>query len=82
MKTVTAAFAKANLPDLLKAIEKGESVTISRYNKPIADLVPSLKAVKPARKFGTLKGKIKQIDPHCWDAMTDEEVDAFIEGRY
>ncbi len=63
MKTVTAAFAKANLPDLLKAIEKGESVTISRYNKPIADLVPSKMATKPAPKFGTLKGKIEQIAP-------------------
>jgi hypothetical protein len=31
---VTAAYAKANLPELLKAVERGERVTISRYRKP------------------------------------------------
>jgi prevent-host-death family protein len=57
--TVTAAYAKANLPELLKAVERGETVTISRYDKPVADLVPSKQAEKPRPKFGTLKGKIK-----------------------
>ena len=79
---VTAAYAKANLAELLNAVERGETVTISRYSKPVADLVPSKKAEKPAPKFGTGKGKIKILDPHCFDPMTDEEVDAFIEGRY
>jgi prevent-host-death family protein len=80
--TVTAAYAKANLPKLLNAVSKGERVTISRYNKPVADLVPSQAAVKPAPKFGTGKGKVNIIDPDWARAMTDEEVDAFIEGRY
>lgn len=79
---VTAAYAKANLAELLKAVERGETVTISRYNKPVADLVPSKEAEKPAPKFGTGRGKIKILDPHCFEPMTDEEVDAFIEGRY
>jgi prevent-host-death family protein len=82
MKTVTAAYAKANLPQLLASVAKGESVTISRYNKPIADLVPSQKAKRPVPKFGTLKGKIKLVDPHCFDPLTDGEVDAFIKGEY
>ena len=81
-KRVTAAYAKTNLPELLKAVEQGQTVTILRYNKPVADLVPSKQSVKPAPKFGTGAGKIKIIDPHCFDPMTDEEVDAFIEGRY
>jgi len=25
---------------------------------------------------------IKILDPRCFDPMTDEELDAFIEGRY
>jgi hypothetical protein len=40
--------------------------------------VPSGK--KP--KLGTLKGKIKIHDPDWWKPMTEEEVDAFLEGRY
>ncbi len=79
---VTAAYAKANLPELLKAVENGESVTISRYNKPIADLVPSRKAERPIRKFGTGTGQKIVIDPN-WDKAieTEEELEAFLEGR-
>jgi prevent-host-death family protein len=79
---VTAAFAKTNLPKLLKAVERGESVTISRYLKPVAVLSPAPKAQKPKRKLGTLKGKIKILDPNWAAPMTDEEAEDFIEGRY
>ncbi len=82
MRTVSAAYAKANLPELLKDVEKGKSIVISRYKKPIALISPAPEAEKPKPKFGTLKGKVKLIDPHAFDPMTDEEVDAFIEGRY
>jgi hypothetical protein len=37
---------------------------------------------EPKRKFGTGKGKVKVLDPHCFTPMTDVEVDAFLEGRY
>jgi hypothetical protein len=37
---------------------------------------------RKAPEFGTLKGKIKIFDPDWARPMTDEEVDAFIEGRY
>ena len=68
---VTAAYAKANLPELLKAVQDGETVTISRYNKPLADLVPSAKiAPRPIPKFGTGKG-VKIVDPN-WARATTE----------
>lgn len=78
---VTAAYAKANLPELLKAVERGETVTILRYNSPIADLVPSRDVMKPAPKFGTGRGKVKVLDPNWALPMTDDEVDTFLEGR-
>ena len=74
MKIVTAAYAKAHLPELLNTVEAGESVTISRYNKPLADLVPSRVLLRPVPKFGTLKGKVKVIDPNWADPLTDEEL--------
>ena len=80
--TVTAAYAKANLPELLKAVERGETVTISRYNKPIADLVPSKGASKPARVFGSGKGKVIIHDPHWAEPLSDEEYEDFLQGRY
>jgi prevent-host-death family protein len=82
MKTVTAAYAKIHLPELLNTVAKGESITISRYNKPVAELVPSKALEKPVPKFGTLRGKVKILDPDWARPMTDEEAEAWIEGRY
>ncbi len=79
---VTASFAKAHLPYLLDVVERGESVTILRYGKPVAVLSPVPEVPKPKRKLGTLKGKIKILDPNWAAPLTDEEVDAFAEGRY
>jgi len=70
------------LPELLKAVQRGKTITISRYDQPIADLAPSKLALKPQRKFGTLKGKVKIVNPNWAAPMTDAEVDEFIEGRY
>ena len=76
---VTAAYAKANLPELLKAVQNGETVTISRYNKPVADLVPSSKlAPRPVPKFGTGNG-VKIVDPHWARAMTQKELKQWLD---
>ena len=82
--TVTAAYAKANLPKLLRDAAKGKSVVIARYKKPIAMIVPAPEAEfgKPVRRMGTGKGRVRILDPHWADPMTDEEVDAMMEGRY
>src|SRR6516164_472359 len=39
--TVTAAEAKAQLSALLKRVLNGERITITHYNRPVADLVPT-----------------------------------------
>jgi len=79
---VNVAEAKNKLPELIKAVEDGESVTICRRGAPVADLVRTATAGEGKRKFGTLKGKIIEIDPDWWKPMTDEEVDDLMEGRY
>jgi prevent-host-death family protein len=79
---VTAAYARANLPELLKAVERGERVTISPYNTPIADLA-TISAGRPSRKFGTGKGRNLIVDPN-WDKAieTDEQLEAFFKGEF
>jgi antitoxin (DNA-binding transcriptional repressor) of toxin-antitoxin stability system len=79
---VTTSYARAHLPELLKAVQRGKTVTIMRYDRPLADLAPSKQARKPARQFGTLKGKVKIIDRNWAAPMSEAEADAFIEGRY
>lgn len=41
MKTVGAHEAKTHLSSLLDEVERGETITITRHGKPVAQLVPS-----------------------------------------
>ncbi len=74
--------ARKKLPKLIKAVERGELVTICRRGVPIADLVRTTPTTRKKPKFGTLRGKIKVLDPDWWKPMTDDEVEAFLGGRY
>lgn len=76
---VSVAEAKNKLPELIKAVEQGQQVTIARRGVPVVDLVQT---TARKRQFGTLQGKIKINDPDWWKPMTDQEVEAFVEGRY
>ena len=77
---VSVADAKNKLPKLIKTVENGEPVTICRRGVPVVDLVPTKEARKKP-KFGTLAGRIIIHDPDWWKPMSDEEAEAFIEGR-
>jgi antitoxin (DNA-binding transcriptional repressor) of toxin-antitoxin stability system len=79
---VSVAEAKNRLPELIKAAEKGETITICRRGEPVADIVRTTKATGEKPKFGTMKDRIVINDPNWWKSMTDEEADAFLDGRY
>jgi prevent-host-death family protein len=79
---VSVADAKNNLPELIKAAENGQRITICRRGKPVADLVRTVKSDQKKPKLGTLRDKVVIHDPDWWKPMTDEEVNAFLEGRY
>jgi len=79
---VSVADAKNKLPELIKAVEDGEQVTICRRGVPVVDIVRTEKPSGKQRKLGTLKGKIQINDPDWWKPMTDEEADDFLAGRY
>lgn len=78
---VSVADAKNRLPELIKAAEDGEAVTICRRGKPVVDLVRTTKAMGEAPKFGTLKNKVVIQDPGWWKPMTEAEVDRWLEER-
>ena len=75
--------AKNKLTKLLTAVEKGERVTIERHGHIIAEIVkPSARKVP---MFGTLKGIVHMSPEQFREAtrpMNEEEVDAFLKGRY
>lgn len=74
--------AKTNFSRLLDRVLEGEEVIIMRNGVPVAELVP-------ARRRGLVLGAGRN-DPavnhnagdEWWQPMTDEEVEAFIDGRY
>jgi len=78
---VSPADAKNRLPELVKAVEDGEPVTICRRGRPVVDLVRTTKAAKEKPKFGTLKNKVVMRDEDWLKPMTEEEAEAFLEGR-
>lgn len=72
---VSVAEAKNQLPKLIRAVEAGESVTITRNGKPVAMLSPA-PAERRKVRLGSMKDRIK-LNPG-WDAPVD--LDRFLEG--
>jgi prevent-host-death family protein len=72
--------AKAHLSELLDRVEAGETVTICRRNKPVAELkpIPALSVTEP-RPIGLAKG-IGHVLPSFFEPL-DEELLTLFEGR-
>jgi prevent-host-death family protein len=73
--------AKTHFSRLLDRVLEGEEVVITRNGVPVAELVP-------ARRKGLTLGAgchdpnvNPAADDEWWKAMTDEESDAFLDGR-
>ncbi|HXR40635.1 MAG TPA: type II toxin-antitoxin system prevent-host-death family antitoxin [Terracidiphilus sp.] len=69
---VSTAEAKNRLTELIRAVEGGEQVVITRHGRPVAQLGP---APKPARKarFDGMKGRIHLL-PGWDEPITEEEL--------
>lgn len=77
---VSAAQAKTKFADLLRLVEAGGTVTIERYNKAVAKIVPA--GDPPKREFGFWDGRVKfNPDWNKEPLFTEEEIDAFVAGN-
>jgi prevent-host-death family protein len=72
---VSIAEAKNRLPELIRAVENGESVVITRHGKAVAQLAPPPPERRQVR-FGTMKDVIKLLPG--WDDPID--LDRFLDG--
>ena len=76
MESVGAFEAKTHLGELLDRVERGESMTITRHGKPVAQLVPAPPAQKRSRAevIGDLLdfGKGRRLDGMSIRDMIDE----------
>jgi prevent-host-death family protein len=57
MREVQAANAKTHLPQLLDAVERGETIIITRHGRPVARLIPDTgnRAARTARAIDRIK---------------------------
>jgi len=78
MHTVNIHEAKTNFSKLVDAVMQGEEIIIAKAGKPAAKLVP-ITPIKPKRKPGALKGKIK-IAKDFNAPLPDDLLDQF-EGK-
>jgi prevent-host-death family protein len=79
MREIQASDAKTHLPQLLDAVERGETVTITRHGRPVARLVPAAGEDR-SRVLNALDG-IRALRRKAMPMSVQEILDARDEGR-
>ncbi len=74
MNSVSVHEAKTHLSRLLREIEAGNEVEITRHNKVVARIVPPAQVKKPL--LGALEGQVL-IDNRFFEPLPDEELRAW-----
>jgi prevent-host-death family protein len=69
---VSTAEAKNRLPELIRVVEGGEQVVITRHGRPVAQLAPPPKPTRKVR-FDGMKDRIHLL-PGWDDPITEEEL--------
>jgi prevent-host-death family protein len=72
---VSIAEAKNRLPEIIRAVEQGENVIITRHGKPVAQIGPP-PAERRQVRLGRMKDRIRFLPG--WDAPVD--LDRFLSG--
>ena len=79
---VSVYEAKANLSKLLKDVEAGREVTITRHGRPVARLVPVRDQAERERRAAKAVADFRALRDQIENPPTVEEIVAWIhEGR-
>ena len=73
---VSIAEAKNRLPELIRAVEGGAAVVITRHGKPVAQLTPAPMERRQVR-LGGMKNRVQLLPG--WDAPMD--LDSLLGGE-
>lgn len=63
---VSIAEAKNRFTEIIRAVEAGEGVIITRHGKPVAQIAPLPSRGRPKARLGGLKDRIRLLPG--WDA--------------
>ena len=81
MRELRATEAKARLAELLRAVETGETVAITRRGKPVAHLIPAPDRERDRRKEAVARFRERRRRWRRIDVSTDEILAARHEGH-
>ena len=81
MREIRATEAKARLAELLRAVENGETVAITRRGKPVAHLIPAPDRERDRRKEAVARFRERRRRWRRIDMSTDEILAARHEGH-
>ena len=81
MREVRATAAKAHLAELLRAVEHGETVAITRHGKAIAHLTPARDQDGESRRSAVERFRARRRQWRHVDMTTEEIVASIHEGR-
>ena len=73
---VSIAEARNRLTELIRAVENGERVVITRHGKPVAQITPAPPERRPIQ-WGSMRDRIKLLPG--WDEPVD--MDRFLDGE-
>ena len=81
MREVRATEAKAHLAELLRAVEHGETVAITRHGKAIAHLTPAQDQDRDSRKSAVERFRSRRRQWRRIEVTTEEIIASIREGR-
>lgn len=79
MIEVNIANAKAHLSEYIQRVENGETIVLTRRNRPVAELRPLRAGTQTTRPVGLCKGEFRV--PDDFDAPLPEDILRAFEGR-
>ena len=81
MREIRTTEAKARLAELLRAVENGETVAITRRGKPVAHLIPASDRERDRRQEAVARFRERRRRWRRIDVSTDEILAARHEGH-
>ena len=79
MITTNVGELKAHLSEYLKRVEAGETLVISRHNRPIAEIRPLVASIREPRPYGLDRGTFRV--PDDFNDPLPDHIQALFEGR-
>ena len=81
MREIQATEAKTHLAELLRVVERGESVAITRHGKPIAHLVPATTQDRANRQMAVERFRQRRRGWERAEFSTEDIIAARHEGH-